>query len=444
VLKSCSSTQTGKSSQVLRITTRPSSRLRTEKASVAKRRPHVQNARSSSSAQAGQSLAAAYEFQFHSRIADIDAGVWDALAGGASPFLRHAFLHALEASGCATKETGWEPQPLLVLQDGRPVAALPLYLKRHSWGEYVFDWSWADAYRQHGMAYYPKLVTSVPFTPSSGPRLLLAGDTDHAAVTMAIVAAVLGRAKTIGASSWHVLFPTPEENALLNAAGLRPRIGCQYHWYNRGYTCFDDFLATFNSRKRKNLRKERAAVHGARIHFLHLSGQDITPAFWQTFYGFYQNTYQVRGQQGYLSLAFFEQLGRTMPENLLLVLALHEGTPIAAALSLRDGNTLYGRYWGSRDDYQFLHFETCYYQGIDYCIAHGLQHFDSGAQGEHKIQRGFEPIITYSNHWIADRQFDAAIGEFLVREAEHIRQYQGEAAQMLPFRMTSAAQGHEP
>ncbi len=384
--------------------------------------------------QAGQSVAAAYEFQFHSCIADIDATLWDALAGSASPFLRHAFLHTLEATGCVTQATGWEPQHLLVLQDGRPVAALPLYLKRHSWGEYVFDWSWADAYRQHGMAYYPKLVTSVPFTPSSGPRLLLAEGEEPAALTQAIVAAVLARAKARGVSSWHVLFPTPEEHTLLSAAGLRSRIGCQYHWYNRGYACFDDFLATFSSRKRKNLRKERAAVHVAGIHFLHLDGHAITPALWQTFHGFYQNTYEVRGQQGYLSLAFFEQLGRAMPENLLLVLALHDDTPIAAALSLRDDNTLYGRYWGSRDDYQFLHFETCYYQGIDFCIAHGLQHFDSGAQGEHKIQRGFEPIITYSNHWIADPQFDAAIGDFLLREAENIRQYQENAQGHLPFK----------
>lgn len=382
-------------------------------------------------------MTAACEFQFHSCIADIDAQVWDALAGGASPFLRHAFLHALEATGCATKATGWEPQHLLVRQEGRSVAALPLYLKRHSWGEYVFDWSWAEAYRRHGMAYYPKLVTSVPFTPSSGPRLLLGQGTDHAALTQAIVAAVLARAQARGVSSWHVLFPTPGEHALLNAAGLRPRIGCQYHWYNRGYADFEDFLATFNSRKRKNLRKERAAVHGAGIRFEHLDGNAITPALWQIFHGFYQNTYEVRGQQGYLSLAFFEALGRAMPENLLLVLALHEDTPIAAALSLRDDTTLYGRYWGSRDDYQFLHFETCYYQGIDYCIAHGLQHFDSGAQGEHKIQRGFEPIITYSNHWIADPKFDAAIGDFLLREAEHIRQYQSEATDMLPFRVSA-------
>lgn len=380
-------------------------------------------------------MSAAWQMQFCTGMAQIDSELWDALAAGASPFLSHPYLSALEDTGCASVDTGWAPQHLLVLQQGRPVAAMPLYLKRHSWGEYVFDWSWADAYRQYGMAYYPKLVTSVPFTPSSGPRLLMAPDVDRAALTTASADAVKARAKTLGASSWHVLFPTQQEHALLADAGLRPRIGCQYHWYNRGYECFEDFLATFNSRKRKNLRKEREAVRGAGIHFRHLTGHAITPALWQTFYGFYQSTYEVRGQQGYLTPAFFEQLGRTMPDNLLLVLALHEDTPIAAALSLRDDTTLYGRYWGSRADYQFLHFETCYYQGIDYCITQGLQRFDSGAQGEHKIQRGFEPIITYSNHWIADPRFAAAIGDFLVREAEHIRQYRNDAAQGLPFRL---------
>lgn len=380
-----------------------------------------------------------FEIRFCDCITALAPQTWNALAGADSPFLRHEFLRALEETGCADADSGWQPHHLLVTQRGRTVAAMPLYLKSHSWGEYVFDWSWADAYRRNGRRYYPKLVTSIPFTPSAGRRLLVVPDVDAQAVTRAVVAAVIREARSLGASSWHVLFPAVDEQARFSAAGLRPRIGCQYHWYNRGYASFEDFLATFSSRKRKNLRKERAAVHGAGIRFQHLDGHAITRSLWQIFHGFYQNTYEVRGQQGYLSLAFFEQLGRTMPENLLLVLALHEDTPIAAALSLRDDTTLYGRYWGSRDDYQFLHFETCYYQGIDYCIAHGLQHFDSGAQGEHKIQRGFEPIITYSNHWIADPQFDAAIGDFLLREAEHVRQYREEAAGLLPFRQDPAS-----
>lgn len=380
-------------------------------------------------------MAAAYEFQFHPRIADIDAALWNALVGASSPFLQHAFLRALEESGCADADAGWQAHHLVVTQGGKPVAVMPLYLKTHSYGEYVFDWSWADAYRKSARRYYPKLVTSVPFTPSTGRRLLMAKDADSLALSQAIVAAVILEAKTLGASSWHVLFPGEEEHALLTQAGLRPRIACQYHWYNRGYTCFEDFLDTFNSRKRKNLRKERETVRKAGIAFTHYSGQDITSTLWQQFYRFYQNTYQVRGQQGYLTLDFFERLSGVMPDSLLLVVATLDERPIAAALSFRDSETLYGRYWGSLDDYQFLHFETCYYQGLEYCIKHGLQHFDSGAQGEHKIQRGFEPTITYSNHWIADPHFDAAIGDFLVREAEYVQQYRGEATGMLPFKM---------
>ena len=382
---------------------------------------------------------AAYEFRFHSRIADIDASLWNSLAGASSPFLRHEFLNALEETGCADADTGWQPHHLVVTQDGKPVAAMPLYLKTHSWGEYVFDWSWADAYRQNGRRYYPKLVSCVPFTPSTGPRLLLATGADSAVLTRAIVVAVMREATALGASTWHVLFPGEQEHAQLTQAGLRPRIACQFHWYNRGYTCFEDFLDTFNSRKRKNLRKEREAVRNAGIAFTHISGHDITSTLWQQFYRFYQSTYQVRGQQGYLSLAFFQRLSEVMPENLLLVVATLDDRPIAAALSFRDKKTLYGRYWGSLEDYQFLHFETCYYQGIEYCIANGLQHFDSGAQGEHKIQRGFEPIITYSNHWIADPQFDAAIGDFLVREGEYIRQYQEQAEEGLPFKQENIA-----
>jgi predicted N-acyltransferase len=387
----------------------------------------------------GSPLPTPYEFHFHPSIADISAGLWNALVNAnpntASPFLRHEFLLALEQSGSACADTGWQPHHIIVTKDGRHVAAMPLYIKSHSYGEYVFDWSWADAYRQHGMRYYPKLVTSVPFTPSTGPRLLIAEGEDHAHITHAIAQAVIAEARRIGASSWHVLFPGEKESARLTSAGLRPRIACQFHWYNRGYKTFDDFLATFNSRKRKNLRKERNAVHSAGIQFTRFRGNAITPTMWQQFYRFYQNTYQIRGQQGYLTQAFFQRLSDVMPDNLLLVVATLDARPIAAALSFCDSEKLYGRYWGCLQEYQFLHFETCYYQGIEYAIEEGLQSFDSGAQGEHKIQRGFEPIITHSNHWIADPQFDVAIGEFLEREAEHIKEYKVGAEGGLPFRL---------
>lgn len=383
-------------------------------------------------------MAAALEFRFHANIADIDAGVWNTLvnqsARNAGPFLHHEFLLALEQTGCVCADTGWQPHHLVVSRGGSAVAVMPLYIKNHSYGEYVFDWSWADAYRQHGMRYYPKLVTSVPFTPSTGPRLLMASGSDAQALTTEVTRVVIAEATRLGASSWHVLFPGEDEHARFAQAGMRSRIGCQYQWHNRGYSSFEDFLATFNSRKRKNLRKERQAVFSAGVQFTRFCGNAITPELWERFYQFYQNTYHVRGQQGYLSLKFFMTLGRVMPDNLLLVVASHEGRPIAAALSLQDEQTLYGRYWGSLEEYQFLHFETCYYQGIEYAIEKGLQRFDSGAQGEHKIQRGFEPVFTYSNHWIADAAFDEAIGEFLNKEAEYVREHRGAAEEYLPFR----------
>jgi len=347
--------------------------------------------------------------------------------------MRHEFLLALEETGCVCAATGWQPHHLLVSQGGSVVAVMPLYIKHNSRGEYVFDWSWADAYRQHGIRYYPKLVTSVPFTPSTGPRLLVAPGSEAQPLISAAYAAVIAEANRLGASSWHLLFPGEQESARFVGAGMRQRIGCQYHWHNRDYRSFDDFIATFSSRKRKNLRKEREAVFSAGVEFTRFNGHTITPSMWEQFYQFYQHTYHVRGQQEYLSLEFFVRLGRVMPDHLLLVVASHAGRPIAAALSLQDDHTLYGRYWGSREDYQFLHFETCYYQGLEYAIEQGLKRFDSGAQGEHKIQRGFEPVITYSNHWIADKAFDDAIREFLISEANYVRDYSVEASKGLPF-----------
>ena len=350
--------------------------------------------------------------------------------------MRHEFLLALEETGCVGAASGWRPHHLRISREGSAVAVMPLYIKNNSRGEYVFDWSWADAYRQHGMPYYPKLVTSVPFTPSTGPRLLVAPDSDAQELISAAYASVVAEARRLGVSSWHLLFPGEQESAHFASAGMSQRIGCQYHWHNRNYSSFDEFLAAFNSRKRKNLRKEREAVFSAGVQFTRLDGHRITEAMWDKFHQFYQRTYHVRGQREYLSRDFFVRLGQVMPDNLLLVVASHVGRPIAAALSLQDDQTLYGRYWGSLEDYQFLHFETCYYQGIEYAIEKGLQRFDSGAQGEHKIQRGFEPVITYSNHWIADRLFDVAIRDFISSEAGYVREYSVEAGKGLPFSKT--------
>lgn len=375
------------------------------------------------------------QIRFLSTIADVEARCWNALAKDAGPFLRHEFLLALESSGSVGSKTGWQPQHLLVENgEGILLAAMPLYLKSHSYGEYVFDWSWADAYRAHGLNYYPKLLTAIPFTPSTGPRLLFAEGLDGKQLTAMIVQAVSEQALKRQISSWHVLFPPAELSEQLQQAGMLQRRATQFQWFNRGYQSFEDFLGQLNSRKRKNLKKERKAVAEQGISFRHYAGSDITEQEWDQFYLFYQSTYHVRGQQAYLSREFFSQVGRDMQESLLLVTASKNDRCIAGALSFRDDTTLYGRYWGSLQEFDFLHFETCYYQGIDYCIKHGLQRFDSGAQGEHKIQRGFEPVTTWSNHWIADPAFRQAIAGFLEQEAAYVESYKSNAATFLPFR----------
>ena len=375
------------------------------------------------------------QVKFVSSIDEIDAQSWNKLAGIASPFLKHEFLSTLENTGCTSRETGWEPYHVAAFDpQGSLVAAMPLYQKYNSYGEYVFDWSWADAYRSNGVPYYPKFLTAIPFTPSVGPRILVGDDIRTQAVGDQLVAAVLKRAQELGISSWHVLFPTGPESELLVAHGLKAREGCQFHWFNRDYSSFDDFLAALNSRKRKNIRKERQAVADQGIRFSVVEGDQIDEKLWKHFYVFYQSTYMVRGMHGYLSEEFFLKVAEVMPENLFLVLAKHDEQIMAGALFFRDDKKLYGRYWGSLEEYQFLHFETCFYQGIDYCIRHGLQQFDAGAQGEHKIQRGFEPIRTLSNHWIAHPTFAEAVDDFLEREKTYVTRYRDDAGSLLPFK----------
>jgi predicted N-acyltransferase len=372
------------------------------------------------------------------RISSIDAvsaEAWDAVVGSDYPFLRHAFLQALESSGCASAASGWEPQHLLLeAADGTLLGLLPLYLKNHSYGEYVFDWAWADAYRRHGLEYYPKLLSAVPFTPCAGPRLQLAATVDRSAALQLCLAAIQELGTARGASSWHLLFPQTCDLPALQHETLLLRSGCQYQWFNRGYADFDAFLATLSSRKRKNLRKERARVAETGTSFRQLPGTEITPELWEHFYRCYANTYLVRGRRPYLNLDFFQRLAQQMPESLLLILAEQQGRPQASALCFVGSDTLYGRYWGCEAEQQFLHFETCYYQGIEYCIAKGLARFDSGAQGEHKIQRGFEPVPTWSLHWMAHPGFHAAVADFLQEERRHIEQYLQHAADYLPFR----------
>ncbi len=380
---------------------------------------------------------------FVDTILTLAAEDWDALANPGSdpqpyPFSRHAFLAALERSGCTSAASGWQPQHLIVKDGQAIIAALPLYLKSHSYGEYVFDWAWADAYRQQGRHYYPKLVCAIPFTPAQGPRLLVTEGYRIEQLLPSIVAALEQRCQQLGASGWHCLFPNPELNGQLTELGASPRLGCQFHWFNRNYQVFDDFLTKFNSRKRKALKKERRRVTEQGIELITKSGLAVSAAEWDDFYHFYHLTYLKRsGRQGYLNRQFFQQLADTMAEQLVLVLAYRDGQLIAGALNLRDGDNLYGRYWGCAEEYECLHFEACYYRGIDYAIAQGLSRFDPGAQGEHKIQRGFEPVLTHSNHHILDPEFKRAIDDFLEREAIGIQQYQQDCSSYLPFKKSS-------
>ena len=378
---------------------------------------------------------------FVESIEEIGIEIWNNLAGTDNPFTRYEFLHSLEFSGCTTESTGWQPFHVLVTErdteleiNDQPIAVMPLYLKSNSWGEYVFDWSWAEAYARHGIDYYPKLVTSIPFTPSSGNRILTQEGVDHASVARFIYEKLREKAESLKASSWHVLFPIETEHRVLCSIGLQQRVGTQFHWYNNNYTSFSDFLGGLNARKRKSIRKEREKIASEEISFRRTDGKDITEAQWSDFFLFYQNTYAMRGMQGYLDIEFFRKIGEAMSEQILLINAVRDNSDIAAALFLKGEDSLFGRYWGSRVDQQFLHFETCYYQGQEYAIENGIQVFDSGAQGEHKIQRGFVPVCTYSNHWLAKEEFSRAVESFLKEEKTHIMEYKKQAEKLLPFK----------
>ncbi|MDI1277837.1 GNAT family N-acetyltransferase [Methylobacter sp.] len=373
--------------------------------------------------------------QIHS-MAQVDSTVWNRLAGDAYPFLRHEFLLALEQSGSVSEQTGWEPSHLLVMDEDELVAFMPLYLKRHSWGEYVFDHQWAQAYQQQGIDYYPKWLTAIPLTPCQGERIVFAEAVNPVEVMQLLLDFIKQLSDKLGISSWHCLFPVEQQAELLRSLGLSIREGVQFHWFNRGYGDFNDFLQTLNAGKRKMLKRERRRVSEQGVSLLRIAGPDVSEVQWRAFFQFYTMTYLKRGSQPYLNPAFFQQIAATMGEQLLLVLAVKDDNYIAAALSFVGADTLYGRYWGCHEEYNSLHFEVCYYQGLDYCIEHGLKRFDSGAQGEHKIARGFEPITTYSAHWIKDARFAKAIGHFLVREQQAIRLYKQDAASYLPFKQS--------
>jgi len=363
-------------------------------------------------------------------INEIGAEEWDACAGADYPFCRHGFLSALEDSGSATAESGWMPRHLAVHdEDGILVACAPLYLKNHSYGEYVFDWGWADAYERTGGRYYPKLLCAVPFTPATGRRLLVRRDlpaTVQEELAHALAQAMVTLGERLGVSSLHITFPTNDEWQKFGNLGLLQRVGQQFHWQNRDYDNFDGFLSDLTSRKRKAIRKERAAIadHGLTINCL--TGNDISEGHWDYFYRFYRDTTDKKWGQNYLNREFFSLLSDRMGESVVLVMVEKAGQPVAGALNLKGGDTLFGRNWGCNADFKFLHFETCYYQAIDYAIANGLTWVEAGAQGPHKVQRGYLPRPTYSAHWIADQGLRSAIERFLGderRDIEHEMQF---------------------
>lgn len=366
-------------------------------------------------------------------VAAIPAGDWDACAGDANPFVSHRFLSILEASGSATARAGWQPVPIIVDgADGRPAGVAPAYAKSHSQGEYVFDHAWADAWERAGGAYYPKLQVAVPFSPVPGPRLLLR-DPSAAPALIAAIEAVTDQHQL---SSAHATFVDPAQVPMFEAAGWLLREGTQFHWRNDGYATFDDFLGALASRKRKAIRRERErAVEG--LDIVHLTGPDLTEEWWDAFWLFYQDTGSRKWGRPYLTRAFFSMLGTAMADRCLLILALRDGRPIAGALNLIGADTLYGRYWGCSEDVPFLHFELCYYQAIDAAIARGLATVEAGAQGEHKLARGYVPVSTWSAHYIPDPAFRRAVGDFLVRERAAVEHEQAFLGELAPFRKSA-------
>jgi predicted N-acyltransferase len=376
-------------------------------------------------------------------IGELPAAAWNALAGD-YPFLRHEFLAALEDSGCVSARGGWTPQ-YLVLEDAAGLAAAaPLYLKDHSWGEFVFDFAWARAASQRGVSYYPKLLCAVPFTPATGPRLLVRAGLPAAVLSQRLLGAMRECAQAGERSSVHALFLDEPGRAACAADGWLLRRDCHFQWHNRGYRDFGDFLDGFSADKRKKARRERRRVLEQGIEFRTLTGDELDEGQIALVHDFHALTFIRHGHSPYLNRAFFTQIARTLGSALLVKLALCAGRPVAAAVFFRSADTLFGRYWGADADYHSLHFEACYYQGIDYCIEHGIRRFEPGTQGEHKIARGFEPSLTWSAHWIADAVLRRAIASYLDREGDAIDAYAAAADAHAPFRKSAADAADAP
>ncbi|WP_018153037.1 GNAT family N-acetyltransferase [Leeia oryzae] len=368
------------------------------------------------------------QLQIHSDIRQIGASGWDFLAGE-QPFLQHRFLDALALHGCVGPDTGWQTAHLSLTEGDELLAAMPLYLKSHSYGEYVFDWAWANACEQAGVPYYPKLLTAIPFTPVTGCRWLARSEMYREVM----LDQVMAFAEEQQLSGWHVLFAEDAPVEAMRERGWLNRRGVQFHWLNRGYRDFGDFLDNLRSDKRKKLKQERRKVQETGVQICRKTGTDITPADWDFFYRCYAQTYREHRSSPYLTRDFFQTLGQTMPENCLLVMASQNDQPIAAALNLMDDQRLYGRYWGALAWVPGLHFELCYYQGIEFAIERGLQVFEGGAQGEHKLARGFEAVETQSWHWLRHAGLSAAVARYLAHEGKGIGHYLDELQERAPF-----------
>ena len=360
-------------------------------------------------------------------LAAVDPAEWDALAGE-QPFVRHAFLSALLDTGCASARTGWSPRFLLLRRSGALAGAMPLFAKSHSYGEYVFDWAWAEAYQRYGLDYYPKLLCAIPFTPVRGARILAPRDDDRRTLIEAALQAAQGM------SSLHILFPEASEAALLETRGLMIRRTVQFHWQNDGYADFEQFLGRMSHGRRKNIRQERRRVREAGVTLRRLEGRALERAHWEFFSRCYRSTYAAHGSTPYLNQDFFLRIGSALPGNVVMALAERGGRPIAAALFLADSTTLYGRYWGAVEHVPLLHFECCYYQAIEHAIERGLARFEGGAQGEHKLFRGLLPVETVSAHWLAHPRFARAVEQFLEREGAGVARYVDELCEHSPFK----------
>lgn len=376
------------------------------------------------------------QVQIVDELSTVPSGEWNALAGKRFPFLRHEFLTALERHQCVGPAFGWLPRHILIRDDrGTLVGAMPMYLKDNSYGEFVFDWSWADAYERAGLAYYPKAVIAAPYTPATGARLLVQDNNLADTTRQALFKTAVEFAGSQELSSLHFLFTNERDTRFLAGQGNLLRLGCQFHWENREYKSFDDFLSTLSSRKRKKIRRERRRVQEEGIEIRVVHGDEASDEQWDAACNFYRTTFEKKWGVPTLNSGFFQEISTTMGGNIVLVLAYHNREAVAGAINLKGSDTLYGRHWGCNARFHSLHFEVCYYQGIDYCIREGLIAFEPGAQGEHKISRGFLPTPTWSAHWIADRQFRGIIGDFLVRETRAMRDYIDTLDEYSPFRV---------